>query len=190
MPRGGDVTIANVLLTFSVLGLFIFRRRNKIVITVKNVLENTRGASILERFIEVTCQCWAFHAQFWHGYQVHGEQTIVDLNKRKKVRKNLKKMTKSWLGMSYCLLSWCPPSRLLLFYHLVSNKVSNSDPIGCRSLHVQCSWFWDHAKCNGSYYWPKIQNRRLAQKRKRCNCFAWWCSRGTLLEKLWNYLGM
>jgi len=73
-----------IYIYITVLGLFIFRRRNKIVITVKNVLENTRGASILERFIEVTCQCWAFHAQFWHGYQVHGEQTIVDLNKRKK----------------------------------------------------------------------------------------------------------
>ena len=85
-PRGWRHNCQRVTHFFSVLGLFIFRRRNKIVITVKNVLENTRGASILERFIEVTCQCWAFHAQFWHGYQVHGEQTIVDLNKRKKVR--------------------------------------------------------------------------------------------------------
>jgi len=68
----------------TVLGLFIFRQRNKIVITVKNVLENTRGASLLERFIEVTCQCWTFHANVWHAYQVHNEQTIVELNKRNK----------------------------------------------------------------------------------------------------------
>ena len=52
---------------------------------MKSVFENTRGASVWDGFIEVTCQWWCLHAQVWHSYQVHGEQKLIELHQEKKV---------------------------------------------------------------------------------------------------------
>ena len=68
-----------------VISLFVFRRRHSILNTVKSVFENTRGASVWDGFIEVTCQWWCLHAQVWHSYQVHGEQKLIELHQEKKV---------------------------------------------------------------------------------------------------------
>ena len=68
-----------------VISLFVFRRRHSILTTVKSVFENTRGASVWDGFIEVTCQWWCLHAQVWHSYQVHGEQKLIELHQEKKV---------------------------------------------------------------------------------------------------------
>lgn len=73
-----------IYIYITVISLFIFRRRHSILTTVKSVFESTRGASVWDGFIEVTCQWWCLHAQVWHSYQVHGEKKLIELHKEKK----------------------------------------------------------------------------------------------------------
>ena len=79
---------------------------------------------------------------------------------------------------------WC-----LLFCHVVPKQISNPGAICSWSFYVQGARFCPNARSLWRHEWSKIKINHAAQRRSDHYYITWWCQRGFIFKRLWNFMG-